>query len=139
MLTIYPACFYKETDGLYSVIFPDLNHLATCGDTLEEAVRMAIDCLAGYVYDARLAGETLPPPSDLKSIHPDDAYTDYAEAFVNLVSVDVEAYAQAHFLKSVRKNLTIPQWLNDKAEMAGINFSAALQKALKQELHLHGS
>ena len=37
MLSIYPACFYKEEDG-YSVIFPDLNYLATQGDDLEDAI-----------------------------------------------------------------------------------------------------
>ena len=51
MLSIYPACFYEETNGQYSVIFPDLNHLATFGDTFEEAMEMAVDCLAGYLYD----------------------------------------------------------------------------------------
>ena len=45
MLTAYPACFYKEKEGGYSVVFPDLNHLATCGDTLEKALSMAVDCL----------------------------------------------------------------------------------------------
>ena len=45
MLSIYPACFFKEDNG-YSVIFPDLNYLATQGDTLEDAVAMAVDCLA---------------------------------------------------------------------------------------------
>ena len=52
MLSIYPACFFKEDNG-YSVIFPDLNYLATQGDTLEDAVAMAVDCLAGYLYTAR--------------------------------------------------------------------------------------
>ncbi|MCB5606819.1 HicB family protein, partial [[Ruminococcus] gnavus] len=28
---IYPAVFYPEDDGKYSVIFPDLNDLATYG------------------------------------------------------------------------------------------------------------
>ena len=41
MLSIYPACFYEETNGQYSVIFPDLNHLATFGDTFEEAMNIA--------------------------------------------------------------------------------------------------
>ena len=41
MLSIYPACFFKEDNG-YSVIFPDLNYLATQGDTLEDAVAMAV-------------------------------------------------------------------------------------------------
>ena len=46
MLSMYPACFYKEAEG-YSVVFPDLNNLATQGDTFEEAMEMAVDCLAG--------------------------------------------------------------------------------------------
>ena len=49
MLSAYPACFFKEKTG-YSVIFPDLNWLATCGDTLNEALEAAVDCLAGYLY-----------------------------------------------------------------------------------------
>ena len=53
MLSIYPACFFKEDNG-YSVIFPDLNYLATQGDTLEDAVSMAVDCLAGYLYTAKM-------------------------------------------------------------------------------------
>ena len=40
MLTSYPACFYKEKDGGFSVIFPDLHHLSTCGDNLQEALTM---------------------------------------------------------------------------------------------------
>lgn len=53
MLSIYPAIFYKEKDG-YSVIFPDLNYLSTCGENLNDAMEMAIDCLAGYLYTAKL-------------------------------------------------------------------------------------
>ena len=56
MLSIYPACFFKEDNG-YSVIFPDLNYLATQGDTLEDAVAMAVDCLAGYLCTAKMDNE----------------------------------------------------------------------------------
>lgn len=55
MLSAYPACFIKE-DTAYSVIFPDLN-TATCGDNLEDALSMAVDCLAGYLYSANLEGK----------------------------------------------------------------------------------
>ena len=62
MLMSYPACFYKEENG-YSVIFPDLNNTATCGDTLDEAMAMAIDCLAGYLYTLQQEDEPIPSPS----------------------------------------------------------------------------
>jgi predicted RNase H-like HicB family nuclease len=136
MLSAYPACFYKEKTGGYSVIFPDLNHLATCGDTLEEAFAMAVDCLAGYLYSARQMGETVPSPSALDRIDPDAEYDEYEEVFINLVTVDVAEYAKRHFERSVKKTLTIPKWLNDKAELEQINFSQLLQAALRQKLGL---
>ena len=45
MLSAYPACFIKEDSG-YSIFFPDLD-IATCGDTLDDAFSIAVDCLAG--------------------------------------------------------------------------------------------
>ena len=61
MLSVYPAIFCKEDNG-YSVLFPDLNWLATCGDTLEEAMAMAVDCLAGYLYECRKGHHTCRTP-----------------------------------------------------------------------------
>lgn len=136
MLAIYPACFYKEHDGQYTVIFPDLNHLATCGSNLQEAMSMAVDCLAGYLYEAKLSNEEVAPPSALNEIDINTEYNDYAEAFVNIVSVDVELYAKEHFTKTVKKTLTIPKWLNDAAIAKHLNFSKILQEALKQELNI---
>ncbi|NBH99938.1 HicB family protein [Anaerotruncus sp. 1XD22-93] len=135
MLSMYPACFYKENDG-YSVIFPDLNYLATQGDSLEDAMEMAVECLAAYLRSCKTDGETVPAPSSpadidvaavSKELSPDEPV---GEAFVNIVSVDVEAYAKKHFDKSVRKTLTIPAWLNAAALEQGINFSQTLQEAL---------
>lgn len=142
MLSIYPACFFKEDNG-YSVIFPDLNYLATQGDTLEDAVAMAVDCLAGYMYTAKMDNEKFPKASKLSDINIDrlsdelDITGTYTDAFTNMVSVDVKAYAKEHFDKSVRKTLTIPAWLNTAAQEEGINFSKTLQEALMSKLKAH--
>lgn len=102
--------FFKEDNG-YSVIFPDLNYLATQGDTLEDAVAMAVDCLAGYLYTAKMDNEKFPKASKLSDINIDrlsdelDITGTYTDAFTNMVSVDVKAYAKEHFDKSVRKPL----------------------------------
>lgn len=135
MLSMYPACFYKEKDGGYSVIFPVLN-IATCGDTLDEAMNMAVDCLAGYLYNAKIEQEKIPEPPEMERINVDDEYDEYESAFINMVTVDVEEYARVHFEKSIKKTLTIPKWLNDIAVREKVNFSQLLQKALKEELHL---
>lgn len=142
MLSIYPACFFKEDNG-YSVIFPDLNYLATQGDTLEDAVTMAVDCLAGYLYTAKMDNEKFPKASKLSDINIDRLSDElgitgaYTDAFTNMVSVDVKAYAKEHFDKSVRKTLTIPAWLNTAAQEEGINFSKTLQEALMSKLKAH--
>ena len=128
MLSAYPACFIKEDSG-YSIIFPDLD-IATCGDTLDDAFSMAVDCLAGFLYSANLDGEHISPASSLNDINID-------KAFVNIVTVDVAEYAKSHFTKSVRKNLTIPSWLNDAAIKQNINFSQVLQEALLSKIQSH--
>lgn len=132
MLSMYPACFFKEENG-YSVIFPDLN-LATCGETMDDAMAMAIDCLAGRLRWLKQDGDPIPKPSpmnaiDLTSISK-ELEIESKEAFVNMIAVDVETYAKEHFDKSVRKTLTIPAWLNAAALEMNLNFSQVLQEAL---------
>lgn len=142
MLSVYPAYFCKEDTG-YSVIFPDLNWLSTCGDSLEEAMEMAVDCLAGYLYTCQSDGDIIPAPSSLSDIDKEaiekelDLNGSSHESFVTMVSVDVKSYAKEHFEKSVKKTLSIPAWLNKAALDEGINFSQVLQDALKERLHLN--
>lgn len=132
MLSMYPACFFKEENG-YSVIFPDLD-LATRGDTMDEAMAMAVDCLAGRLHWLKQDGDPIPQPSPMNAINlaaiSKELEIEPQEAFVNMVSVDVAAYAKEHFNKSVRKTLTIPAWLNTAALEMDINFSQVLQEAL---------
>ena len=113
MLSIYPACFFKE-ENHYSVIFPDFNYLSTCGDSLQDAMEMAVDCLAGALFSAKLDNEDIPIPSKLEEIDPTQIASElefeFKQSFVTLVSVDVEEYAKTHFNKAIKKTLTIPEW-----------------------------
>ncbi len=133
MLSIYPACFFKEKKG-YSVVFPDLNWLATCGDNESDAMSRAVDCLAGYLYSMEMDGEKVPKASSMNDISLKEVAAELdanvKNAFINMVSVDVAEYAKNHFEKSVRKTLTIPAWLNEAAQEKKINFSQTLQEAL---------
>lgn len=139
MLSVYPACFIKEKKG-YSVVFPDLNWLATCGRNEKDAMNKAVECLAGYLYELRRDGEKEPVSSSVKDIslkkigNELDMTLDADNSFVNMVSVDVEIYAKEHFEKAVRKTLTIPEWLNKAALEKNINFSQTLQEALIAKL-----
>lgn len=135
MLSVYPACFYEENDGRYSVIFPDLNHLATYGENLDDAVNMAVGCLAAYLFELKLENELAPEPSDMKSVDVNAEYDEYKSAFVNMVSVDVEDYAKKHFNKSVKKTLTIPSWMNDFVIENKLNCSAILQEGIMNKMN----
>jgi post-segregation antitoxin (ccd killing protein) len=55
---------------------------------------------------------------------------------VTLVDVDFDEYRKANDMRTVRRNVSLPQWLNVRAEKSGINVSAVLQKALKAELNI---
>ena len=133
MLSIYPACFFKDETG-YSVIFPDLNWLATSGKDLTEAMEKAIECLAGYLYVLKMDGDEWPKASAISEVSITEMANELeaatAGAFINMISVDVAEYAKEHFEKSVRKTLTIPAWLNTAAQEKHINFSQTLQEAL---------
>ena len=54
------------------------------------------------------------------------------DGFVSLLSLDMDAYAAKYGSKSIRKNLTIPAWLNTFAEKKRLNVSKVLQDALTE-------
>ena len=126
---IYPAVFYPEPDGRFSVIFPDLNDLATYGDNLADAFSMAQDACGQYLFTSLRDGEALPTPTPLESVEKDEP-----AAFVNLVGVNLDEYARAYDDKAVKKTLSIPAWLNTACENYGINYSKVLKDALIAKL-----
>lgn len=125
MVYIYPAYFYEEETGGYSVIFPDLNDLATCGDSLEDALTMAEDAMGLYLFTALQDHDHIPEPTPL-----DKMPVDKEAKFTNIVKSDLNEYAKKHSDKAVKKTLSIPMWLNTVCEEKNINFSKVLQDAL---------
>lgn len=130
MKLVYPACFYPDEDGSFTVIVPDLKGCVTEGKDFAEALEMAIDAASGWVLSSLEDGEEVPKASNQKDIRADE----YENGFVNLIVLDMDSYAEKYGDKAVRKNCTIPAWLNTRAEAAHINFSAVLQEALQEKL-----
>jgi predicted RNase H-like HicB family nuclease len=120
MLFIYPAIFHHE-DNAYWVEFPDLEGCQTFADTLQEALASAQESLTGYLLTLLEEGAEIASPSDISEITPEE------NSFTTLVSCDLSKY---NYTKSVKKTLTIPSWLNERAIAKGINFSQVLQDAL---------
>ena len=125
---VYPACFYPEEGGRFSVVFADFE-LATFGDNLNDAMYMASDAAAGRILAILEDGEKLPKASDPKKIKPTNS-----TGFVSLVYVDLDLLKPNHEEKPVKKTLSIPSWLNKAAEKKNINFSKTLKDALLEKI-----
>ncbi len=132
MKLTYPAVFLKDNEsGAYAVEVPDLPGCATGGDTLAEAIMMGIDAASGWVLTELEEGRPVPHSSDINAIAAD------SEGFVSLLVLDLAAYAEKYGNKAVRKNLTIPAWLNTFAESQHVNFSQVLQDSLTEMYWKH--
>ena len=127
---VYPAIFTPCEEGGYTVRFPDVPGCYTDGDTLAEAIEMANDALCLMLYDMEERQETLPGVTNIAEIQAEN------NEIVSLVACDTLEYRKLYDKKAVKKTLTIPNWLNVTAERANINFSAVLQEALIERLHL---
>ena len=124
----YPAVFTKEDNG-YWVKFPDLPGCFTEGDSISEAYEMAQEAM-GLWLETENRTFNYPEASDITGIR-----TAENEQIV-LVEFDPIEYLKRTSSKSVKKTLTIPEWLNTLAEEQNVNFSQLLQNALKENLHV---
>ena len=127
MKAVYPILLTPVEHG-YVVTVPDLN-INTEGEDLADAIEMARDAIGLWGITEQDAGRAIPPASTLP-VPPAD------NELVTLVDIDFDAYRRANDLRTVRKNVTLPSWLNSLAESAGVNFSQVLQDGLKARLHV---
>ena len=125
MKLTYPAVFYKdEESGAYSVEIPDLPGCSTGANNLADAVFMGIDAASGWVLTELEEGRPIPHSSAMDTIHYEPG------GFISVLVLDMALYAEKYGDKAVRKNLTIPAWLNTFAESQNISFSKVLQDSL---------
>lgn len=123
-IIVYPAIFSPE-NNTYNVTFPDVAEAITFGENIPEAVIMAQSALGLALYERT----QMSPASSPKDIH-----LKSDEDFVVMISLDLNEYRRKNYAKIVRKNTSIPEWLNILAEKENINFSRTLTDALKQKL-----
>ena len=121
----YPIILLRAEEGGYVVYVPDFQ-INTEGEDVSDAMLMARDAIGLVGIDMQDAGEDIPEPSSLDSVRNQegDIYT--------LVDVDFDEYRKKHDNRTVKKNCTIPSWLNEEAMAKGINFSQVLQDGLKE-------
>lgn len=128
MRSAYPVVISKTDDG-YFVTIPDFE-INTQGEDVADAMVMARDAieLMGITFEDD--GKPLPKPGTVK------AEKEFDDDIITLVDVDFTAYRKKLDDRAVRKNCTIPYWLNVEAEKSNVNFSRVLQDALMEKLHV---
>lgn len=124
---IYPAIFSFDDDGI-SVEFPNLPGCLTCGNSEDEAIRMAKEAMGLHLYGMERDNDEIPVPKTIADIKTEDNQA------VILVDVWMPVVRDKIENRAIKKTLTIPKWLNDIAEEQDVNFSHILQSALKQHL-----
>lgn len=126
MKEAYPIVITPAEEGGYVVFVPDLD-INTQGESIAECIEMARDAIGIWGICQQDMGNAIPAPNSkpIKTVEND---------IVTLVDINFDAYRRAQDMRAVRKNVTIPSYLNDLAEAAHINFSQVLQDGLKSRL-----
>ncbi len=134
MKVAYPV-FIKQDNSDYLVFVPDFK-IYTEGTSYADAIEMARDAIGCRTLDAEP-----PEPSGyteaekIAQADADDTFN-FSDGILTLVDIDIDEYRRKNSNRAVKKNCTIPSWLNESATAAGINFSQVLQDALKRELNI---
>ena len=129
MKKAYPVILSRGEKFIVAYV-PDFE-INTQGADIADVIEMARDAIGVVGIDMEDDGESLPEPTAVSSVKADSAAD-----IVTLVDVDFGEYRRRNDMRAVKKNCTIPSWLNFEAEKAGVNFSAILTAALKSELKI---
>lgn len=121
MLFTYPAIIHNDEDGLW-LEFVDFN-CHTHADSLNDLLFNAKEAMECHLLGLMECGVKLP-----------ETTIDFEHIGYTYIQTDIDL---AKNTKSVKKNCTIPSWLNEQAERKHLNFSKILQEALIANL-AHG-
>ena len=127
---IFPCVFSYRGESIV-VYFPDLEGCVANGQDEQEALTNAKEALSFYLYDMEQNNKDIPNSSQLKDLCTGDGERSL------FVEIFMPTFRAKQENKCIRKNLTIPNWLNIEAERSGVNFSQVLQKGLKEHLKMN--
>ena len=112
----------------YFVSVPDFN-CNTQGKDIADALYMARDVIGAMGMSLHDMGKDIPEPDST-------SFEMQSGDILTYVDVDFNEYRKKLATKRIKKTLTIPSWLNEKAEAENINFSRLLEEALINKLNV---
>ena len=136
MKKVYPVIL-TQTQDVVLVEVPDLEIL-TEGMSLADAIEMARDAIGVTGISMEDHGESIPEPTNINDVDVmNGTFVGDGHSVVSLVDIDFAEYRKKSDNKMVRRNVTLPNWLNLEAEKAKINVSKVLQEALKHKIDIY--
>lgn len=136
MKAVYPVIF-TQTEEEVLVEVPDLR-IFTEGKDMAEAIDMARDAIGCHGITLEDLGQEISEPSRMNAIDISEGeFYDSGESFASMVDIDFVEYRRKVDNKTVRRNVTLPNWLNQEAEKAHVNVSKVLQEALMSKLNVY--
>lgn len=124
----YYAIIEQVQHDSFSVFFPDLPGCTSMGESFEEALSNAQEALGLHLWGMETDNEEIPAPSSPPFAAVPAGYVAIAvTVFPDLVKNEMDNHA-------VTTTVSIPAWLQDAAQAAGLNYSQVLQQALKELL-----
>ena len=131
MKAVYPVLFTKVESSIL-VEVPDLN-ITTEGKDMNDAIEMARDAIELVCVSMEDSNEEIQKPSDSLDVEKGE-FSNEGVTVLSYVDIDSDEYRRKIDTKVVRKNVSLPSWLNYEADKAGINVSRVLQDALMEKL-----
>lgn len=138
MKKVYPVIFTPLNDEKDTILVevPDMKIL-TEGYGMVDAIYMARDAIGLKGISREDDGMSIPEPSELSVVDASKGtFAEDGKGYVSLVDIDFVEYRHREDNKTVRRNVTIPNWLNQEAEKAHLNVSRVLQEALMARLNV---
>lgn len=133
MKRAYPVIF-TESKECVLIEVPDMGIL-TEGRDVTDAIAMARDAIGLSGITKEDMELPVPEPSDIASVDVENGtFCGEGRSFVSLVDIDFAEYRRSVDNRMVRRNVTLPNWLNQRADKARINVSKVLQEALIAKL-----
>lgn len=136
MKQAYPT-FIAVSGNDYLVYVPDLD-IYTEGHSLTDAIEMARDAIGLKGIDLQDDGKDIPDPSSYEDAtakaKEDTEDFDYTQGMLTMVDVDFAESRKKMDNRMVRRNVTLPNWLNLEADRLHLNVSKVLQEALAEKV-----
>lgn len=140
MKAVYPVIL-TDVDTNILIEVPDLGILTEANEegekkgTIADAIAMARDAIGLTCINLQDENRPIPKPTALADIDVNNGtFAQDGKGVVSLVDVDLTVYRRAVDNKMVRRNVTLPNWLNREAEEAHLNVSSVLREALMNTL-----